>query len=222
MIKKGTTNIINVYKGTTKIEKVYKGTTLIYSTGILPSGYTQCTYLQSTGTQYINTGIKGKSDLKVEIELEATINPTKQGYFGSRTATNVGSFIFLMSSTKYRSDFNTSLGNININPTTLATYPRFKIIKDKNITTIENNAFSDTITYATFNNNLDMYLFALNTGGTAGNISSIKVFSFKVYDNDNLIQNLIPCLDNNNVPCMYDSVSKNTLYNIGSGTFNYE
>lgn len=50
----------------------------------------------------------------------------------------------------------------------------------------------------------------------------MKLYSFKVFKNDILIQNLIPCLDDNDVPCFYDRVDKQTYYNRGTGTFEYE
>ena len=39
---------------------------------------------------------------------------------------------------------------------------------------------------------------------------------------NNLLFNGIPCLDDNNVPCMYDTISGDTFYNQGTGTFGYE
>lgn len=38
----------------------------------LPEGYTQLSYIQSTGTQYINTGVIGKSGLEADIKLSFT------------------------------------------------------------------------------------------------------------------------------------------------------
>ena len=50
-----------------------------------------------------------------------------------------------------------------------------------------------------------------------------KIYNWKFYDgNNNLVRNFIPCLDTNDVPCFYDSVNKQTYYNRGTGTFDYE
>ena len=32
---------------------------------------------------------------------------------------------------------------------------------------------------------------------------------------------MIPCLDENGVPCMYDTISKQTFYNQGTGEFKW-
>jgi hypothetical protein len=50
----------------------------------------------------------------------------------------------------------------------------------------------------------------------------MKLYSFKVFNNGVLVQNLVPCLDNNATPCLYDLVSKQTFYNQGTGTFDYK
>ena len=44
------------------VEPVLKGSSR------LPSGYTQLEYIQSSGTQYIDTGIKPNQDTSIEIE----------------------------------------------------------------------------------------------------------------------------------------------------------
>ena len=36
----------------------------------LPSGYTELEYIESTGTQYIDTGLKGNLNTKVEIDMQ--------------------------------------------------------------------------------------------------------------------------------------------------------
>ena len=38
----------------------------------LPYGYTELTYIQSSGTQYIDTGVKAKNDTKVIADCEIT------------------------------------------------------------------------------------------------------------------------------------------------------
>ena len=49
-----------------------------------------------------------------------------------------------------------------------------------------------------------------------------KISYFKLYHSDQLALDLIPVLDQNNIPCMYDKISDQFFYNQGSGTFGYE
>ena len=61
----------------------------------IPGGYTQLEYIQSTGTQYIDTGIKGNGTTKVHINARYYTTTTAGGsgrIFGSRDAAAVNAF----------------------------------------------------------------------------------------------------------------------------------
>ena len=45
---------------------------------------------------------------------------------------------------------------------------------------------------------------------------------FKLYENNKIIFNLIPALDVSKKPCMYDTVTKQSFYNQGTGEFLYK
>lgn len=66
-----------------------------------------------------------------------------------------------------------------------------------------------------------MYLFANNKYNTAQLPMIGRIWYFKIYDNNELVGDLIPALDENGTPCMYDTVSKKTYYNQGTGEFLY-
>lgn len=63
----------------------------------------------------------------------------------------------------------------------------------------------------------DVYLFGTNRGNTKRYFSG-RIYGFYLEDQINLI----PALDRNGTPCMYDTVSKQTFYNAGTGKFLYE
>ena len=63
----------------------------------------------------------------------------------------------------------------------------------------------------------DVYLFGTNRGNTKRYFSG-RIYGFYLEDQINLI----PALDRNDTPCMYDTVSKKPFYNAGSGEFLYE
>lgn len=65
-------------------------------------------------------------------------------------------------------------------------------------------------------------LFAQNSHGVVKNNASFRMNYCKITENDSLILNLIPYIDDEGIPCMYDSISKRFFYNNGTGTFNYE
>ena len=50
----------------------------------------------------------------------------------------------------------------------------------------------------------------------------IRIKRFYITRDGAYTLNLIPALDRNGTPCMYDTVSKQTFYNAGTGEFLYE
>lgn len=65
---------------------------------------------------------------------------------------------------------------------------------------------------------LPMYLFALNYSNPC--YATCRIYSCKIYDpGGTLVADYRPCLDTSGIACMYDNVSKQYLYNSGSGSF---
>lgn len=62
--------------------------------------------------------------------------------------------------------------------------------------------------------NLSLYLFLDNDHGNRWSLSkSLRIYSFSITKNNELVINLVPCKDDKNVLCFYDTVRKITLYN---------
>ena len=51
------------------------------------------------------------------------------------------------------------------------------------------------------------------------NPCNVKFYYLKLYDNDILVRDMIPVLDKDGVPCMYDKVENKFYYNAGTGDF---
>lgn len=47
------------------------------------------------------------------------------------------------------------------------------------------------------------------------------IYSFKIYENGELVRDFIPALDYDNIPCLYENINKQCYYNQGTGTFSY-
>ena len=60
----------------------------------LPSGYTQLEYIESTGTQYISTGITPTENTKVVIEFNSS--SSSGVVFGQDSGYKVNAFMFAM------------------------------------------------------------------------------------------------------------------------------
>lgn len=69
--------------------------------------------------------------------------------------------------------------------------------------------------------NASLFIFTDNDNGNRGTGSkSLRIYSFSITKNNELVVNLVPCKDDKNVPCFYDTIRKITLYNSStSGEF---
>lgn len=182
--------------------------------------YTIVDFLESTGTQYIDTMYKPNQDTKTEINF--TILELKtEFFFGARTKNNINAYTFLHY-TGFRSDYAQKIGGNGgiYHVETIDGYPNFSVKKDKNITSI-NNTLTLQIEYSEFSCEYNLYIFSVNTAGTSSSFSIIKLYSFKIYDNDNLVRDYIPVIDSSSRPCLFDKVERKCCYNQGTGEFLY-
>lgn len=79
--------------------------------------------------------------------------------------------------------------------------------------------FSKTFSVSDFSSTVTMALF--RSKGVSGAYFQGRIYSCKHYSGDELIQDFVPCLDSDGVPCMYDLVTKTAFYNQGSGSFTW-
>lgn len=181
---------------------------------LVPYGYTHVEYLESSGTQVINTGIVPTPTTRVV----GTMMSNNAGFmFGSETAWTSNSFGIV-----YNSSGKVLYFLYGSQTWTTSTLNGTMFELDWSGTSVKaNGATIHTFTAATFNSGLPMYLFGDNRAGNISEPAKARFYSgLKVYQNGTTLSgNFITCLDAGGVPCMYDTVGKTTHYNIGSGTF---
>jgi hypothetical protein len=176
--------------------------------------YKELNYIESSGTQYINTGIVGRNGIKVEVTLDTIAIDSSRYFFGANASSMRFGFV-LLNSTSFRSDYNTALANCG---TPLAN-TTFKILKDDNKTYI-NDVLVFTSPQATFNTGYTMYLCCCNTGGVASPAYAGRWRTCKIWDeNSILVRDYIPVFKDGITYCMFDKVSQTYFYNIGTGSF---
>ena len=96
---------------------------------------------------------------------------------------------------------------------------------DKYTVTIDKNGYSinDTVFEAPLSNtiNANLKLFCQMDYQNDLYTGKCKLYYFKIYQSNELVLDLIPVLDNEGTPCMYDLVTETFHYNQGTGTFSY-
>ena len=185
----------------------------------LPSEYTQVDYIESSGTQYIDTGIKG--NLNTEIIVNATTSHNTAGQlFGDITTQSSAISCNISLNSSLVSRFGDKQASINFsNFITLNT--EFELKENKNGIYINSEQIATFNTTTDFTTTGDLYLFTRNST-SLGAYWYGKIYGFQIYDNDNLICNLIPCYRNSDKEIgMYDLITDTFFTNQGTGSFTY-
>ena len=189
-----------------------------FKTRTLPSGYTQIDYIESSGTQYIDTGFKPNQDTKFVIDcyfLEsntgtdhhiASVNNSSQ-YYALRAKADLTGFAH-----RY---YNTALANVASD----SLYGRHTFVRDKNKTSIDSGT-QTTATYGTFQitNTLPISCFKNASGATSG-FSKLRIYSCYIYDNGTLVRDFVPCKNSGGVAGLYDLVNGVFYTDAAGGSF---
>ena len=188
-----------------------------------PMGYPpylrKLSYLESTGTQYINTGIApdfaGGDSIYIHY-YGGSFSGAAPCSFGSRES-GVRNGIYLLglqSMTIADNNGYSSLGILVQVPAELSMTVDDSVI----IANDKEYAMPRRVTVG-----LPIFLFALNNYGTGayGIYSGMKLYEWKYWRNGTLAQHLVPVLDRAKTPCLFDMVGRKFVYNAGTGNFNY-
>lgn len=176
----------------------------------LPNGYTELEYLQSSGTQYIDTGIKPNQDTRIVVKANLSTSTSIYGTVESGKLFNMtggGSGMYY-----YWSDQDQSVITNYFNQTHVYE-------QDKNICRVDGNLYH-TYTYKTWQATTNIYLFGRNSGSnTLNDAGTVQIYSCQIYDTGNLVRNFVPCKNPSGTIGMYDLVENKFYANAGSGSF---
>ena len=210
---------------------------------VLPKGYTRLDYIQSTGTQYINTNYYWKHEaVKIEMDAIVTSNSANQSLFGNEEPYSGGRYFSIVphginGSYSYYVGSNAPLISgvstctINQRFTLECETTNTKLFTVKvNGTVKTSKTYSGTVTgYAnTTSSNANrgkIYIFAnhnsSNNPPDAGiqMVGGMKLYGFKMYDNGKMVRNFIPCKNSNNAVGLFDTIENKFYANAGSGNF---
>lgn len=167
------------------------------SEGGLPSGYTRLNYLEKDGnTQYINTGIIPQQEWTYEFDFE------RIGHFsylcGSDLAYNKGAFNISISLDYVNEGLRTvNFGTFNTSGILPQINERMIITKTPNKFIIGSKIFN--IEIGTVKAKYPLVIFTTNRNGQPQMFKQqYRLYGFSIKNaNDELIMNLLPCLDKN-------------------------
>jgi len=178
---------------------------------ILPKEYQQIEYIQSDGTQYLNTGVMPTNLTGVELTIQDyTETDDYDNLFGVKS----GDLFFDLNKRylNYRDITNRSHGVLFQNNTIKLNKGELFVDGVKKIS-IDNST--------NFNINKSIYLFARNvSGGSVIRYASFKLLNCKIYENDEIIRNYIPAYRiSDDAVGLYDIINNQFYVSGGAGAF---
>lgn len=199
----------------------YSDTCAVTVSGMSESGgdtgdYTDISYIESTGTQYINTHIVPTTSTKIELVAEMSASEHYDHIFGSDNFMKV----------QWMDDIGTALyatkkNNQNqISGLTLGKHTYVMDMTDTaNAITIDGTNYGTNIGIVESTTNPLLLLSGYNNGTVETEFCGIgKIYSCKIYYEDTLVANMKPILTNSGTYGLLDTVN-NTFYGSEVGSF---
>lgn len=180
-------------------------------------------YLQSSGTQYFDTGVYGTGDMTFDI-LFALLDVGAHGIFGGRTDYAQNGFMLHHLATGLRFDYGTELKFIPFTQSKTRVSSRV----EGNSYVVSSSGQGDVLfTKQTFTTTKTLPLFRINSSNGATTNGSLKLYFLKLKNaNGELVRHFVPVpaglvIGNFTVPSngMFDLVHQQFYANQGSGSF---
>lgn len=191
----------------------------------LPEGYTAVEYIQTSGSQRIDTGVK--SSASVGMSADFCLVDTHSNQNLAQTYSDQERYqILVLMATNWDGTVRFIRGYFNtIKPIKEADTDRhiYHFNADGQYTVEMDGiqyekADPSKTTFPADARNL--WLFVRNSPYVDG-YAYMKLYSCAMYDGGVKIRDFKPCLDADGVPCLYDLISKTAFYNQGSGSFTW-
>ena len=163
-----------------------------------------CEYVGSTGSQYVNTGIDGRSDTKVEATVEWKTVYEDATAIGSRTGNTRFYPVHCYQGLTYGYNNYFVVG-------TFVAGQKHEVVSELfagSQTVSLDGTVVATGTQGAIDTRLPMYLYALDNGGSPSNYAKVRIYGLKIWQDDALVRDFVPVIADNGAPYLWDKVSK--------------
>lgn len=183
----------------------------------LPSGYTQVEYIQSDGTQYIDTGFKPNNNTRLTGDFEILANgSTYRTIFAAREGNLARCFSLFVSPTN--TFYSNIGGKANVYTFSMSALGRHSFDVNKNVVTIDGTSYTHTAE-SFQHTTTTIYLCADNEDGVSALPCAMRWYSCQIYDNGTLVRDFIPCTNASGTAGLYDFVNGRFYGNAEGGMF---
>lgn len=193
--------------------------------GMLPKEYTQLEYIESTGTQYIDTDVEAKLGLDFYTRFSISSDTTTGVQFGGVKLSNqqLYSIVGLSSNgTNFAFRFNDTFYESTIPIEKNKIYNSYtKFSKDSQLLKIDDSLIYKQTINSNFSSDTTITIFGYNQDGEVirENVSW-RLYSFKILENNNVIRYFVPVYNTKEEESgLYDIVNGKFYKNSGEGTF---
>ena len=191
---------------------------------LFPEGYIGLDFIESTGTQYVNTGVKCASNVAMQAKFYNARSASKH-FMGARTAYQQNALGLSFQVESNSEGYCVAWGSKVVQK--LLGRSLTEGVGDRDFTfggqyLIMDGHFSNSaIADQSFASDLDIYAFTVNNGGTPHNqMSAIRIAGLKMYRNGSLVRDYIPVMPTNSLaPGLYDLQNDVFYGNVGTGQF---
>ena len=184
---------------------------MAYTTGkSLPSNYFELDYIESTGTQWIDTGVSPTANTVIDITFTPTGGLSENSIFGSRWAVDGFFLMFYQSKIRWHSGGTViDIGAYKVGDRVSCTCANNYIIV--NGTKYDNVAAGNNTT------NSIQLLGAMDNGNNYTGVGKLE--RVRIKDGDTIIREFVPAMSPAGVVGLYDLATDVFYANSGSGTF---
>ena len=183
----------------------------------LPDEYQEVEYIESTWTQYIDTGVQANTITQLNGKFKLVEISEVQGIFGGGWTSNESTFQGINYAGKINFKWKSVTSSIDhdLEVHVFELSSKRCIIDNKVINEYDlGNIEEDKRNIRLFCRNSD------NLGSGIQQYSKIRIYYMKLYENEKLVRNFIPCYNkSDNVIGMYDTVEGKFYENQGTGEF---
>lgn len=175
----------------------------------LPAGFTELEYISSSGTQYINTWFYPTPQTRVIVDTELPAYSAAMYPFGMRseavTTAAQQLIVGYLAANTLRYQYFGTVKNFKV--TSLD--GRITIDANKNVLSVGSQSITMAETAFTGSASYPLFLFAYNNVGRPAGYISCKMYSCKIYDDDVLKMDFVPCKNTSGVVGLYDVITRN-------------
>lgn len=175
--------------------------------GELPIGYKRLEYVESDGTNHIDTGVIGKSGLSCEGRMSFVVVPHDSTFIGSRKDNSDTRFYplhyYIKPTYGYGKYFQCGPA---AEANTIYDFATILKVGEQRFTWNGEVIGTNNLTIE-LNTGYTMYIFALNQANAQNWPTKGRLYYLKIWENDVLVRDYIPCMNKEGVCGLWDKVN---------------